>query len=102
MQHQLAWLSERFDEQPRGNIGDDYDRNDPAKNEPKNSWKNRVRIARDIKKIKIAVDKSLGSDDPETDRRQAEHDGVMHGDAEYQGDEIKQDRYRVWNDAKPR
>src|SRR6266576_358684 len=30
VQHQLRWLSKRFDEQPGGNVRNNYDRNDPA------------------------------------------------------------------------
>jgi len=74
VQHQPTRLSERLDEETRRNICDDYYRDDPAENEKEDSRKNDVRITRDVKKIKIAVNQSLSAHDPKTDGGQAEHD----------------------------
>ena len=73
MNHQRKRLSERLDEQPRGNIRDDHHWNDPAEDYAEQSRENCVRITRNIQKIKIAVDQSLSAHDPETDRGQAKH-----------------------------
>src|SRR5437762_7058807 len=73
MNHQRKRLPERLDQQPRGNIRDDHHWNDPAENYAEQSWENRVRITRNVQKIKIAVDQSLSAHDPETDRGQAQH-----------------------------
>ena len=92
MQHQPPRVPERLDEEPRRNIGDDHHGDDPAENEKEDSWENDVRITRDVKKIKIAVDQSLSANDPKADSGQAEHDGIMHRDAKAERDEVKQNR----------
>src|SRR4029077_8599614 len=99
--HQPARLSERFYEQPGGNIRNDHDWNDPAENESKNPRENYVWIARDVEKIEVAVNQALRPHDPKTNSRQAKHDRVMHGDAEPKGGQIKQDGQRIWDEAEP-
>src|SRR2546421_4476582 len=102
MQYQPGWLVERLDQEPRGNVGHDYDRDDPAEDEAKNSRKNNVGIARDVEEIEIAVDESLCPDDPETDRGEGEHDRVMHRHAEAHRDQIKRDHAGAGNDLQLR
>jgi len=68
MEHQPHWLSERFDEQPGGDVRDNYDRNDPAKNDAKNPREDHVWIAGDIEEVKVAVDQALRPYDPEAYR----------------------------------
>src|SRR5213593_2769061 len=102
MQHQLSRLSKRFDEQAGGNIRDNYHRNDPAKDHAKNPREDHVWIAGNVQKVKVTVDQALRPHDPEADRRQAEHDRVMHGDAESERDQVKQDRHWIWHDSKLR
>src|SRR5207248_8657574 len=95
LQHQGELFAERFDQNPRRNIGDNHHRNDPAKNQTEEARINDIGITRDIKEVEITVDKSLGAHDPETDRRQIQHDGIMNGDAEtdrHQIEENMQDR----------
>src|ERR1700751_1869336 len=75
-------LTERFNQEPRGNVRDDHDGDDPADNDFEEARENRIRIARNGQEIEIAVDEALRAHDPETDRSQAEHDRVMNGDAE--------------------
>src|SRR4030095_4194043 len=53
---------------------------------------------RDIEKVEIAIDQSLRADDPKAERSQAEHDGVMHGDAETKRNNIKQNGKQVRHD----
>src|ERR1700730_10419459 len=102
LEHQLHWLTKRFDKKPRRNVCHDHYWNDPAKNEAKEPWENYVRVARDVEKIEVAVNKSLRPHDPETHRRQAEHDRVMNRDPESDSGQIKQDRHWTGNDAKAR
>ena len=98
MEHEPGRLPERFDQQPRGNVCHDDDRNDPAENETENARENHVGIARDVEKIEVAVDEALGTDDPKTDRGQGEHDGVMHRHAEADGHQIKRDHAEARRD----
>ena len=51
---------------------------------------NHIRIPRDIEKIEVAVNQSLCAHDPETHRREAEHDRVMDRHAEAERDKINQ------------
>src|SRR5882762_3891290 len=95
MNHQRKRLPERLDQQPRGNIRDDHHWNDPAENYAEQSWENRVRITRNVQKIKIAVDQSLSAHDPETDRGQAQHYGIMHRYAKAERGDVKQDGYWI-------
>src|ERR1700676_2030495 len=81
MKHQPQRLAERFDEQARGNVGDDHDRNDPTENDAEKPRINHIGVACDVEKIEIAVNQSLGAHDPKTDGGKTEHDRVMHGDA---------------------
>src|SRR3954468_20791157 len=55
MSHEPRWLIQRFDEQPRRDIGDDDHGNYPAEDETKNFGEDDVGIARDVEKIEIAV-----------------------------------------------
>ena len=55
-----------------------------------------------MEKIEIAVDESLRAHDPETERGQAQHDRVMHRDAEADRDDVKQDRAHARRDVKIR
>src|SRR5580765_7157567 len=95
MKHQRKWLSKRFDEQPRGNVRNDHDRNHPAKNQLEQPGEYHVRIPRDVEKVEIAIDQALRTDDPKAYGCQTEHDGVMHRDAEAKRGDVKQDRERV-------
>src|SRR5206468_11941619 len=63
---------------------------------------NRVRITRDVEEVEIAVNQTLRPHDPETDRGQAEHDRIMHRDAEPDRYGVKQDRHRSWDDTELR
>ena len=65
----------------------------------KRRGKNHIGIARDVKEIEVAVDQSLGPNDPEADRGEAEHDRIMHRDAEAERDQVKQDRHRAGHDV---
>src|SRR5205814_1777966 len=102
MEHEPAGLSERLDEEPRGNVRHDHHRNDPAKDETEHARENDVGIARDVEEIEIAVNEPLRAHDPETERRQAQHDRVMHRDAEADRDDVKQDRAHARRDVKVR
>src|SRR4029077_12005473 len=97
MNHQRKRLSERLDEQPCGNIRDDHHWNDPAENYAEQSRENCVRITRNIQEIKVAVDQSLSAHDPETDRGQAKHYGIMHRYAKTERGDVKQDGYWTWD-----
>ena len=102
VKHEPGWLPERFDEDTRGNVSDDHDRNDPAEDEAEDSRINHIGVARDVEKIEVAVNQALGADDPETDGGQAEHDRVMHRDAEHERGEVEQDRHRTRHEAELR
>src|SRR5207253_8411153 len=41
-----------------------------------------IGITRDIEKDEVTVNEYLGAHDPEADRRQVQHDGVVNGDPE--------------------
>src|ERR1700730_7119555 len=97
MKHKPARLTERLDENPRRYIGDDDDGNNPPENEAKEPGKNRVRITRDVQEVEVSVNETLRAHDPKAHRREAEHDRVMHGDAETERHEVKQDRHQVRN-----
>src|ERR1051326_113367 len=97
LQHQRAGLAEGFNQQPRRDVGDDHDRNDPAEDEFEEARENRVWVTRDVEEIEVAVNQALRADDPKTDRGQAEHDRVMDRDAETDRDEVEQDRHRTGN-----
>src|SRR5436190_6967303 len=99
MQHQRKRLTERFDEQARGDVRNDHDGNHPAKNQPEKPRENDVRITRDIEKVEIAIHQSLRADDPKAHRSQGEHDGVMYGDSKTKRHNIEQNGKRVWHDA---
>jgi len=102
MQHQPRWLSKRFNEQAGWDVRDNYYRNDPAENHAKNPRKDHVWIAGNVQEIEVAIYQALRSNDPEAYPCQAEHNGVMHGDAESQRDHVKQDRHRGWYHPKLR
>src|SRR6266496_104675 len=102
VQHQLHWLSKRFDEQPSGDVRNNYDRNDPAENHAKNPWENHIRIASNVQEVKVAVNQALRPHDPKTYCCQAEHDGVVHGDAKSERGQVQQNRYWGWHDSKLR
>jgi len=89
MQHQPPRLPEGLDQQARRDVCDNDYWNDPTKNHAKQPWEDRVRIARDVEEIKVAINQSLSAHDPETHGRQAEHNGVMHGDAKRQRNDVK-------------
>ena len=97
MKHQRKRLPKRFDEQPRGDIRDNHHRNNPAENHPENPRENYVGIPRNVEKIKIPINESLCADDPKTHRRQAEHDGVMHGDTKAKRREVEKDGEQARN-----
>jgi hypothetical protein len=99
LKHELAGLSERFDQKPRGDIRDNHYGNDPAEDEAKNWGKYDVGITSDVEKIEIAVNQPLGAHDPEADGGEAEHDRVMHRHPETKRDQVKQDCLRSWDDA---
>src|SRR5436190_23582307 len=90
MKHQRKRLTERFDEQASRDVRNDHHRNHPAENQPEKPWENDIRITRDIEKVEIAIHQSLRANNPKAHRGQAEHDGVMHGDAETKRDNIEQ------------
>src|SRR5215813_6062700 len=90
MQHQRKRLTERFDEQARRDVRYYHHWNYPAKNQTEQPRENHIWITRDVKKIEIAVHQSLRANDPKAHPGQAEHDGVMHGDAETKRHQIKQ------------
>src|SRR6476469_2365295 len=98
MQHQPGWLAQGPDQQFSWDVRDDNDGNNPAEDELKQARKNRVGIAGDLEEIKVAVNQALGADDPEADRGQGEHDGVMNGDPETKRDQIKHDHRRAGHD----
>src|SRR5215831_17683023 len=100
MQHQRKRLTERFDEQARGDIRDDHHRNHPAKNQPEKPRKNDIRITRDIEKVKIAIYQSLRAYDPKAECGQTKHDGIMHGYSETKRHEIQQNGNRIRYHAK--
>src|SRR6266542_2507781 len=102
VKHQLHWLSKRFDEQPGGDVRNNYDRNDPAENQAKNPREDHIRVASNVQEVKVAVNQTLRPHDPKTDCCQAEHDGVVHGDAESERDHVQQDRHWGWHDPKLR
>ena len=58
LKHEGPGLAERFNQQPRGNIGDDHDRDDPAKDDFEKTRENCVRITRNVEKIEVAVNQS--------------------------------------------
>src|SRR4051812_23818158 len=91
MQHEPGRLPERLDEEPRRDICHDHDRDDPAENKAKDARENDIRVAGDVEEVEVAVDETLGADDPETYRGQGEHDRVMHRDAETNRDQVKRD-----------
>src|SRR5712672_2962251 len=76
LEHEWAGVPERLDQQTCRNVGHDHDRNDPTEDEPENGGKNDIGITGDIEEIEIAVNKTLGANDPEADRGKAEHDGI--------------------------
>src|SRR5437667_9480231 len=80
MQHQLHWLSKGFDEQPGGDVRNNYDRNDPAEDHAKNPRENHIRRASHVHEVKDAVNQALRPHDHNTYRSQADHDGVVDGD----------------------
>src|SRR5439155_12179531 len=88
--HEHEGLFERLNQQPRWNVGDNDYRNDPPKNEPEDLGKDDVRIAGNIEEVEIAVDQSLGAYDPEADRGQTEHDGIMDRYPENERGKVKQ------------
>src|SRR5438067_7163669 len=102
MQHQPGRLIERLDQEPRGNVRHDHDRNDPAENEAEKARENHVGIARDVEEIEVAIDEPLRPDDPETDRGQREHDRVMDRHAEAEGHQIKRDQAEARDDLQLR
>src|ERR1051326_6263769 len=79
MEHEPGRLAEGLDQEPRRNVCDDDDRNDPAENEAEDARENYVGIARNVEEIEVAIDQALGADDPEADRRQGGGDGKMEG-----------------------
>src|SRR6266446_7364747 len=89
MQHQRNRLSERFDEQTRGNIRNNDHRNHPPKNQPEQPRKNHIRITRDVEEVEIAINQPLCAHDPKASRGQTEHNGIMHGDPETNRHEIQ-------------
>src|SRR5215831_16151434 len=99
MQQQRKRLTKRFDEQARGDVRNDHHRNHPAKNQSEKPRENHIRITRDVEKVEIAIHQSLRADDPKAERSQAEHDRVMHRDAETKGNNIKQNGKRVRHDV---
>src|SRR6476646_9377701 len=99
MQHQRKRLTHGFDQQARGDVGNDHHRNHPAKNQPEKPRKNDVGIPRNVQKVEIAIHQSLCADDPKAHRSQREHDGVMHSDSETKRDNIKQNGKRVRHHA---
>jgi len=98
VQHQPPGLPERFDEESRRDVRHDHNRNNPAKDETKWRRENHVGIAGDVKEIEVAVNQTLRPNDPETDRREREHDWVMDRDAEANRDEIKRDHPETGHD----
>src|SRR4030095_12219661 len=90
MQHYLRCLSKRFDEQPGGDVRDNYDRNDPAENHAENPREDNVWIAGNVQEVEVAIYQALRPHDPKAYRCQAEHDRVMHGDAKSERDHVKQ------------
>src|ERR1051326_2378297 len=98
VEHEPGRLAERLDQEPRRNVCDDDDRNDPAENETEDARENYVGIARNVEEIEVAVDQALGADDPEADRGQSEHDGIMDGDTETDRHQIKHDHARARHD----
>ena len=99
MQHQGERLAERFNQNSRRNIGDNHHRNDPAKNQTEEARINDIGITRDIKEVEITVDKSLSAYDPETDRREIQHDGIMNGDPETDRHQIEENMQWVRHDS---
>src|ERR1700736_1343261 len=95
LEHELAGMAQRFDQQTRRDIGHDHHRNNPAEDESEKARENYVRIARNIEKVEITVDQTLRANNPKADGREAEHDGVMNGDAETQRGEVKQNRQGI-------
>jgi len=90
LQHQRERLAQWFDQNARGNIGYNDHRNDPAKNQTEEARINDVGITRDIEEVEITVNESLSAHDPETDRCQIQHDGIMNGDAETDRHQIEE------------
>src|SRR5215510_1237001 len=99
MQHQRKWLTKRFDEQPSWNVRNNHYRNHPPKNQPEKPGENDVWIPRDVEKIEIAIHQTLRAYDPEAHGSQAEHDGVMHCNAETKRYNIKQNGKQVRYDT---
>ena len=59
VKHKKRRIAQRLDENARGNVGHDDDRDEPAKNEPEYLWVDDVRISRDVEKVEITVDQTL-------------------------------------------
>src|SRR4029077_4443728 len=99
MEHEPARLTERLDEQSRRNVGDEDHWNEPAENNLEQQWVNRVGVTGDVEKIEVAVHQTLCAHDPETDRGQTKHNGIMNRNAKDQRGQVKQDRYRIRHKA---
>src|SRR3954471_17967769 len=91
-------LFERLDQDARGNVRDDDDGHNPAKNDLKEAREDLVGIARDLEEIEVAVDQTLRAHDPETDRAERKHDGVVDRDPEYHPNGVERDRCDGGND----
>jgi hypothetical protein len=94
LKHERSGLAERLDQEPRRNVRDDHNRDNPPENDFEEPRENCVRVARDVQEIEVAVNQSLRAHDPKTDCGQTEHDRIMDRNAETDRDDIKQDRQR--------
>src|SRR5436190_14725270 len=91
LQHQVAGMPERFDQEAGRDVRHDHHRNDPSEYETEKRRENNIGITRDVEEIEVAVNQALCAHDPEAGGGEAEHDRIVHGDPETERHQIKQD-----------